>query len=142
MRMNFNIFLIFVFFFSSFEYVCGDSIGYPVVTLGFGVKSYVGYRIRHRKQREMSKENEFYVQILQYSLPNDELLNAQLKQESDALQSEKLGEFDLPVSSAITAQRIQEQELLVISDSHAPSSSTCKDIHTYTFILTTFSTKK
>ncbi|KAG5677236.1 hypothetical protein PVAND_007010 [Polypedilum vanderplanki] len=44
-------------------------IGYPVVTLGFGFKSYIGYRIRQRKQREVSKENEFYMQLLQQALP-------------------------------------------------------------------------
>lgn len=48
------------------------SIGYPVVTLGFGFKSYVGYRIRQRKQREVAKENEFYMQLLQQALPKDE----------------------------------------------------------------------
>jgi hypothetical protein len=44
-------------------------IGYPVVTLGFGFKSYIGYRIRQRKQREVGKENEFYMQLLQQALP-------------------------------------------------------------------------
>lgn len=47
-------------------------IGYPVVTLGFGFKSYVGYRIRQRKQREIAKENEFYMQLLQQALPKEE----------------------------------------------------------------------
>lgn len=44
-------------------------IGYPVVTLGFGFKSYVSYRMRVRKQRDVQKENEFYVQLLQQALP-------------------------------------------------------------------------
>ncbi|CAB0030960.1 unnamed protein product [Trichogramma brassicae] len=44
-------------------------IGYPVVTLGFGFKSYVGYRMRQRKQRDVAKENEFYLQLLQQALP-------------------------------------------------------------------------
>lgn len=48
------------------------SIGYPVVTLGFGFKSYVGYRMRQRKQREVAKENEFYMQLLQQALPAEE----------------------------------------------------------------------
>ncbi|XP_075165085.1 macoilin isoform X2 [Haematobia irritans] len=47
-------------------------IGYPVVTLGFGFKSYVGYRMRQRKQREVAKENEFYMQLLQQALPQEE----------------------------------------------------------------------
>lgn len=48
-------------------------IGYPVVTLGFGFKSYIGYRIRQRKQKEVSKENEFYMQLLQQALPQEEV---------------------------------------------------------------------
>ncbi|XP_043476730.1 macoilin-1 isoform X1 [Leptopilina heterotoma] len=44
-------------------------IGYPVVTLGFGFKSYVGYRMRQRKQKDVAKENDFYVQLLQQALP-------------------------------------------------------------------------
>lgn len=47
----------------------GFSIGYPVVTFGFGFKSYVGYRMRQRRQREVSKENEFYMELLQQALP-------------------------------------------------------------------------
>ncbi|XP_035793522.1 macoilin-1-like isoform X1 [Anopheles albimanus] len=47
-------------------------IGYPVVTIGFGFKSYVGYRIRQRKQREVAKDNDFYMQLLQEALPKDE----------------------------------------------------------------------
>ncbi|KAB7496817.1 Macoilin-1, partial [Armadillidium nasatum] len=34
-----------------------------------GLKSYVGYRLRQRRQREVAKENEFYVQLLQEALP-------------------------------------------------------------------------
>jgi len=77
------------------------SIGYPVVTLGFGFKSYVGYRMRQvgvshwfmsstrmwifynilqhdirnnicalqRKQKDVAKENDFYLQLLQQALP-------------------------------------------------------------------------
>ncbi|RZF43465.1 hypothetical protein LSTR_LSTR001726 [Laodelphax striatellus] len=44
-------------------------IGYPVVTLGFGFKSYVGFRMRQRKQRDVAKENEFYMQLLMQALP-------------------------------------------------------------------------
>ncbi|XP_043275964.1 macoilin-1 isoform X2 [Venturia canescens] len=47
-------------------------IGYPVVTLGFGFKSYVGYRMRQRKQKDVAKENEFYLQLLQQALPADQ----------------------------------------------------------------------
>ncbi|XP_001604294.1 macoilin-1 isoform X2 [Nasonia vitripennis] len=47
-------------------------IGYPVVTLGFGFKSYVGYRMRQRKQKDVAKENEFYLQLLQQALPAEQ----------------------------------------------------------------------
>lgn len=46
-------------------------IGYPVVTLGFGFKSYVSYRMRLRKQREVAKENEFFVDLLHQALPKE-----------------------------------------------------------------------
>lgn len=52
-------------------------IGYPVVTLGFGCKSYIGFRMRQRKQREVAKENEFYMQLLQNALPEERQNNAQ-----------------------------------------------------------------
>lgn len=44
-------------------------IGYPVVTLGFGFKSYVGYRMRQRRQKEVQKENEYYYEFLREALP-------------------------------------------------------------------------
>lgn len=44
-------------------------IGYPVVTLGFGFKSYVGYRMRQRRQKEIQKENETYYTLLREALP-------------------------------------------------------------------------
>ncbi|XP_071957097.1 macoilin-1-like [Antedon mediterranea] len=47
-------------------------IGYPVVTLGFGFKSYVGYKMRLRKQKEVEKENEFYMQLLHQALPQEQ----------------------------------------------------------------------
>ena len=46
-------------------------IGYPVVTLAFGFKSYIGYRMRLRKQREVAKENEFFVDLLHQALPKE-----------------------------------------------------------------------
>lgn len=44
-------------------------IGYPVVTLGFGFKSYVSYRLRLRRQVVVRKENDFYMQLLTQALP-------------------------------------------------------------------------
>ena len=52
-----------------FNFTFSYSIGYPVVTLGFGFKSYVGYRMRQRRQREVQKENEYYYQFLKEALP-------------------------------------------------------------------------
>jgi len=56
-------------------------IGYPVVTLGFGFKSYVGYRMRQRRQKEIQKENETYYELLRGALPmgsaRDEAFNPQ-----------------------------------------------------------------
>ncbi|XP_071438913.1 macoilin [Hetaerina americana] len=57
-------------------------IGYPVVTLGFGFKSYLGYRMRQRRQKDVAKENEFYVKLLQQALPID------LHQQSQNLQQQ------------------------------------------------------
>jgi hypothetical protein len=52
-------------------------IGYPVVTLGFGCKSYVSYKLRLRKQKEVQKENEFYFQLLQQALPAEQVQQLQ-----------------------------------------------------------------
>ncbi|KAK9887915.1 hypothetical protein WA026_000218 [Henosepilachna vigintioctopunctata] len=49
-------------------------IGYPVVTLGFGFKSYIGFRMRQRKQRDVAKENEFYMQLIQQALPPEAVM--------------------------------------------------------------------
>ncbi|KAF5291422.1 hypothetical protein FQR65_LT01733 [Abscondita terminalis] len=60
-------------------------IGYPVVTLGFGFKSYIGYRMRQRKQRDVAKENEFYQQLLLQALPLDVGVNSQTESASTAI---------------------------------------------------------
>ncbi|XP_043252143.1 macoilin-1 isoform X1 [Colletes gigas] len=57
-------------------------IGYPVVTLGFGFKSYIGYRMRQRKQKDVAKENEFYLQLLQQALPLEQQTTVQQIQQS------------------------------------------------------------
>ncbi|EPY77542.1 macoilin [Camelus ferus] len=62
-----------------------DCIGYPVVTLGFGFKSYVSYKMRLRKQKEVQKENEFYMQLLQQALPPEQqMLQKQEKETEEA----------------------------------------------------------
>lgn len=50
-------------------------IGYPMVTLGFGFKSYLSYKLRLKKQKEIQKLNEFYMQLIAKALP----LELQLK---------------------------------------------------------------
>lgn len=59
------------------------SIGYPVVTLGFGFKSYVSYKMRLRKQKEVQKENEFYMQLLQQALPPDQQMLQRQEREAE-----------------------------------------------------------
>uniref|UniRef100_A0A914WUY7 Macoilin n=1 Tax=Plectus sambesii TaxID=2011161 RepID=A0A914WUY7_9BILA len=44
-------------------------IGYPVVTLGFGIKSYFGGWRLQRRQREVARENEIYGRLLTEALP-------------------------------------------------------------------------
>ena len=44
-------------------------IGYPMVTLGFGFKTYLAYKWRLRKQREVRKVNESYIQLINQALP-------------------------------------------------------------------------
>ncbi|XP_061751622.1 macoilin-2 isoform X2 [Nerophis ophidion] len=70
-------------------------IGYPVVTLGFGFKSYVSYKMRLRKQKEVQKENEFYMQLLQQALPPEQQMLQ--RQEREAEEAAKgLPEVDTP----------------------------------------------
>ncbi|XP_034051316.1 macoilin-2 isoform X2 [Thalassophryne amazonica] len=73
-------------------------IGYPVVTLGFGFKSYVSYKMRLRKQKEVQKENEFYMQLLQQALPPEQQMLQ--RQEREAEEAAKgISEVDtIPVS--------------------------------------------
>ena len=44
-------------------------IGYPIVTLGFGFKSYISYKLRLKKQKEIQKSNEFYLELIGTALP-------------------------------------------------------------------------
>ncbi|KPJ02508.1 Macoilin [Papilio xuthus] len=52
-------------------------VGYPAVSLGFGVKAYVGRRLRMRTQRQVRAQNEFYFQLLRDALPESALENQQ-----------------------------------------------------------------
>ncbi|KAA0710659.1 Macoilin-1 [Triplophysa tibetana] len=69
-------------------------IGYPVVTLGFGFKSYVSYKMRLRKQREVQKENEFYMQLLQQALPPEQQMLQRQERESEDAASKSPSEAD------------------------------------------------
>ncbi|XP_032877235.1 macoilin-like [Amblyraja radiata] len=47
-------------------------IGYPMVCLGFKFKSYIYHKIKLRKQKEVQKQNEFFMHLLQQALPSTE----------------------------------------------------------------------
>uniref|UniRef100_A0AAZ1XB64 Transmembrane protein 57a n=1 Tax=Oreochromis aureus TaxID=47969 RepID=A0AAZ1XB64_OREAU len=81
------------------------SIGYPVVTLGFGFKSYVSYKMRLRKQKEVQKENEFYMQLLQQALPPEQQMLQRQEREAE---------------EAALAKGISEVEPTVVSQNGAP----------------------
>ncbi|XP_037342811.2 macoilin-2 isoform X2 [Pungitius pungitius] len=82
-------------------------IGYPVVTLGFGFKSYVSYKMRLRKQKEVQKENEFYMQLLQQALPPE-----QQRQEREAEDA----------AAAAAAKGISEVDTPPVSQNGAPAN--------------------
>ncbi|ESO04129.1 hypothetical protein HELRODRAFT_117258 [Helobdella robusta] len=44
-------------------------VGYPVITMGFSIRGSISYRFRLRKQKEVQKENHFYMQLLEDALP-------------------------------------------------------------------------
>ncbi|XP_026875805.2 macoilin-1 [Electrophorus electricus] len=69
-------------------------IGYPVVTLGFGFKSYVSYKMRLRKQKEVQKENEFYMQLLQQALPPEQQMLQRQEREAEEAASKSMLEAD------------------------------------------------
>ncbi|XP_034051315.1 macoilin-2 isoform X1 [Thalassophryne amazonica] len=74
-------------------------IGYPVVTLGFGFKSYVSYKMRLRKQKEVQKENEFYMQLLQQALPPEQQMLQRQEREAEEAAAKGISEVDtIPVS--------------------------------------------
>lgn len=118
------------------------SIGYPVVTLGFGFKSYVGYRIRQRKQREVAKENEFYMQLLQQALPQlDESKTSTLpKQQEDSSasgviehssDSTKEQNFaSLSITSSVSSSPLQQSTTNAVHNSYNKSAQNNNASHT------------
>ncbi|KAJ8385574.1 hypothetical protein AAFF_G00185280 [Aldrovandia affinis] len=89
-------------------------IGYPVVTLGFGFKSYVSYKMRLRKQKEVQKENEFYMQLLQQALPPEQQMLQRQEREAEeaAAASKSLSEVEpVPVQNgAPCSKKLPELE--------------------------------
>ncbi|VVC28957.1 Hypothetical protein CINCED_3A008640 [Cinara cedri] len=53
--------------------LAANCIGYPVVTLCFGFKSYLSLKFRLKQQQKISKENEFYQNLMLDSLPLDQI---------------------------------------------------------------------
>ncbi|KAG7465995.1 hypothetical protein MATL_G00160150 [Megalops atlanticus] len=82
-------------------------IGYPVVTLGFGFKSYVSYKMRLRKQKEVQRENEFYMQLLQQALPPEQQLLQRQEREAE---------------EAAAAKGMSEVESTLVSQNGTPAS--------------------
>lgn len=72
-------------------------IGYPMVSLGYGFKSYIGCRIKQYKQEDVSKENDFYHQLISYALPlemmqrqtTDKVLNGRSPEDGTPLVNRK-----------------------------------------------------
>ncbi|XP_044253573.1 macoilin [Tribolium madens] len=97
-------------------------IGYPVVTLGFGFKSYIGYRMRQRKQRDVAKENEFYMQLMQQALPMDAITPPPAVQPPPE-----------PVSTAIVPAPVQNAKVhnnkLHEKNGHIPNGTIANGVH-------------
>lgn len=80
-------------------------IGYPVVTLGFGFKSYVSYKFRLRKQKDVQKENEFYYNLINQALPIE--LQNQYIEKQDALPAKSEEEV---ISNGVAGKKIKEED--------------------------------
>ncbi|XP_050520452.1 macoilin-1 [Daktulosphaira vitifoliae] len=53
--------------------LAANCIGYPVITLCFGFKSYLSHKLKQKQQQRVSKENEFYQNLLLDALPIDKI---------------------------------------------------------------------
>ncbi|XP_052743475.1 macoilin-1 isoform X2 [Bicyclus anynana] len=74
-------------------------LGYPALSLGFGVKAYVGQRLRLRRQRQVRAENEFYFQLLRDALPESALEQNGPSSKEECKTTENGGEQYSPASS-------------------------------------------
>ncbi|XP_052808985.1 macoilin-like isoform X2 [Mya arenaria] len=99
-------------------------IGYPVVTLGFGFKTYVSYKLRLRKQKDVQKDNEFYIKLIQQALP-PELQNVE-KQKALPAKSEEEGISVLPIDEKSSTSSADKTAANTVTQSTS-SKSTSKD---------------
>ncbi|XP_076466797.1 macoilin-like [Babylonia areolata] len=98
-------------------------IGYPVVTLGFGFKSYISYRLRLRRQKVVQKENEFYMQILQQALPPEMQYSDKPKALPPKSEEEVISNGVPGKKAAKGGEEEKEKETKKSSSSPPPSSS-------------------
>ncbi|CAH1108244.1 unnamed protein product [Psylliodes chrysocephalus] len=97
-------------------------IGYPVVTLGFGFKSYVGYRMRQRKQQVVAKENLFYMQLMQQALPIETCTAAaeQIEPPSNAV---------VPVQPVLNSNKLHNNRQSHEKNGHIPNGAIANGVH-------------
>lgn len=86
-------------------------IGYPVVTLGFGFKSYVSYKFRLRKQKDVQKENEFYYNLINQALPTE--LQNQYIEKQKALPAKSEEEV---ISNGVAGKKIKDEDTKKLKD--------------------------
>ncbi|RNA41690.1 macoilin-1-like isoform X1 [Brachionus plicatilis] len=96
-------------------------IGYPIVTLGFGFKSYISYKYRLKKQKTIQKQNQFYHSLVTKALP----LEFHLK-ESDYDQEISIKEQNAEIASKntkSTKSSIISTALAYYLNSHQPNNN-------------------
>ncbi|CAF1179639.1 unnamed protein product [Didymodactylos carnosus] len=118
-------------------------IGYPMVTLGFGFKTYLAYKWRLRKQRDVRKTNESYVQLLYQALPI-EVQHSQQDIEKEKLRGPFPDRYDECTSNHSNTNAIQLSETEHVAptrdrggSSNNTSSNNNNDIHSTLFSSTT-----
>lgn len=83
-------------------------IGYPVVTLGFGFKSYVSYKFR---LKDVQKENEFYYNLINQALPTE--LQNQYIEKQKALPAKSEEEV---ISNGVAGKKIKDEDTKKLKD--------------------------
>jgi len=102
-------------------------IGYPMVTLGFGFKTYLAYKWRLRKQRDVRKVNESYTQLINQALP----IEVQQEAEKERLIREK-GQFSETYDECSSTSNVDGTNL---SSPSSPSSSSNNSNSTGTSLI-------